>query len=90
MYYNMKPVLFFHEKPSFQVLAENKKGKEETLTSDVLLVCVGRRPHTMGLGTYWPLIGCQTHRGQVTKILVPDWASEMDKGKNLVTFYDFF
>jgi len=33
-----------------KVLAENKKGKEETLSSDVLLVCVGRKPHTMGLG----------------------------------------
>ena len=41
----------------------------------------------MGLGRYWPLIGCQTHRGQVTKILVADWLSKMDKGKNLVIFY---
>jgi len=33
-----------------KVIAENKKGKKEELTSDILLVCVGRRPYTDSLG----------------------------------------
>lgn len=33
-----------------KVIAENKKGKQEEVVSDVLLVCIGRRPYTSGLG----------------------------------------
>ena len=33
-----------------QVKTENKKGKIEELVSDVVLVCIGRRPFLDGLG----------------------------------------
>lgn len=33
-----------------KVVAENAKGKQEEITSEVLLVCVGRRPYTASLG----------------------------------------
>ena len=32
------------------MLTEDKKGKQAELESDVLLVCVGRRPFTSNLG----------------------------------------
>ena len=35
---------------SYKVKMEGKGGKAEELASDVIMVCVGRRPFTEGLG----------------------------------------